>query len=115
MLASIGYALLASGETLAWFIASALMVGVGFGSAYPAHAAFVLRYVAERRRAAALGGILAALDTGIGSGSMAIGWIIQHGGYSAAFGAAAFIGLFAAPYFLFIAPRVIVLGRASAD
>lgn len=114
-LASLGYGLLAAGDTLTWFIASALAVGLGFGSAYPAHAAFVLRYVDERRRAAALGGILAALDTGIGSGSMTIGWIIQHGGYGAAFGAAAFIGLFAAPYFLFVAPRVIVLGRAAPD
>jgi MFS family permease len=113
VLASFGYGLLAAGETRAWFIASALAVGLGFGSAYPAHAAFVLKYVADRRRAAALGGILAALDTGIGSGSMAIGWIIQHGGYRAAYGAAAFIGLFAAPYFLFVAPRVIVLGRKS--
>jgi MFS family permease len=112
--ASIGYGLLALGETRVWFITSALAVGLGFGSAYPAHAAFVLRYVDDRRRAAALGGILAALDTGIGSGSMTIGWIIQHGGYAAAYGAAAFIGLFAAPYFLFVAPRVIVLGRAPA-
>ncbi len=115
VLASLGYGLLAAGETLAWFIASALTVGVGFGSAYPAHAAFVLRYVDDRRRAAALGGILAALDTGIGSGSMTIGWIIQHGGYRAAYGAAAIIGLFAAPYFLFVAPRVIVLGRRGAN
>jgi MFS family permease len=111
VLASLGYALLAAGETRVWFIGSALAVGLGFGSAYPAHAAFVLRYVDERRRAAALGGILAALDTGIGSGSMTIGWIIQHGGYRAAYGTAAIIGLFAAPYFLLVAPRVIVLGR----
>jgi hypothetical protein len=46
---------------------------------------------------------------------MTIGWIIQHGGYGAAFGAAAFIGLFAAPYFLFVAPRVIVLGRPAPN
>jgi MFS family permease len=111
LMASLGYALLAAGGTRPWLIASALAVGLGFGSAYPAHAAFVLRYVDDRRRAAALGGILAALDTGIGSGSMTIGWIIQRGGYRVAYGAAAIIALFAAPYFLFIAPRVIVLGR----
>ena len=106
---------LAAGETRMWFVLSALTVGVGFGSAYPAHAAFVLHYVDERRRAAALGGILAALDTGIGTGSMTIGWIIQHAGYRAAYGAAAIIGLFAAPWFLLVAPRVIVLGRRRAS
>jgi MFS family permease len=114
LVASLGYALLAAGGTRPWLVASALTVGLGFGSAYPAHAAFVLRYVDERRRAAALGGILAALDTGIGSGSMTIGWIIQHSGYRVAYGAGAVIALFAAPYFLFVAPRVIVLGRNAA-
>lgn len=111
VLASVGYGLLAMGETRPWLIASALFVGVGFGSAYPAHAAFVLKHVDPRRRAAALGGILAALDTGIGSGSMTMGWIIQRGGYQMAWSTAAAIALLAAPYFLFVAPRVIVLGR----
>jgi MFS family permease len=111
LMASLGYACLAVGGTRAWLMASALGVGLGFGSAYPAHAAFVLRYVDARKRGAALGGILAALDTGIGSGSMTIGWLIQRAGYRTAYGAAALIALLAAPYFLFVAPRVMVLGR----
>lgn len=111
VLASLGYALLAVGGSRGWLIASALLVGAGFGSAYPAHAAFVLRHVHAGRRGAALGGILAALDTGIGSGSMTTGWLIQRAGYRTAYGTAALIALLAAPYFLIVAPRVIVLGR----
>jgi MFS family permease len=113
LLSSLGYALLAAGSSFRWVVASALVVGLGFGSAYPAHAAFVLRYVDERRRAAALGGILAALDTGIGSGSMGVGWLIQRAGYRVAYATAAAIALFAVPYFLIVAPRVITAGRRT--
>jgi hypothetical protein len=66
-----------------------------------------------RRRAAALGGILAALDTGIGSGSIATGWLIEHMGYAAAFGTGAVIALFAVPYTLSLAPRIMA-GHARA-
>ncbi|HEY8548844.1 MAG TPA: hypothetical protein VIL35_02715, partial [Vicinamibacterales bacterium] len=52
-------------------------------------------------------GILAALDTGIGSGSISTGWLIAHRGYRMAFAAAAAIAALALPYALLVAPRVI--------
>jgi MFS family permease len=104
--AATGYALLAAEGARVWMYASAVLVGLGFGSAYPAHAAFVLKSVDGRRRAAALGGILAALDTGIGSGSMATGWLIAHRGYGAAFVTGAAVALLAVPYTWLVAPRI---------
>jgi MFS family permease len=96
----IGYALLAIGGTRPWLVASAVVFGVGFGSAYPMFTAFVLQHVDERRRGAAFGGILAAFDTGIGTGSIAMGWIIHRYGFNAAYGAAACLASLSIPYFL---------------
>ena len=56
VLASFGYALLAAGDTLAWFIASALAVGVGFGRRTrrtPRSCCATLTSGAGRRRSAA--------------------------------------------------------------
>ena len=41
----------------------------------------------DSRRGAAFGGILAAFDTGIGTGSVAAGWIVEHYGFRTAYGA----------------------------
>lgn len=80
---------------------SAVIFGLGFGSAYPVFAAIVLDRVEPHRRGAAFGSILLAFDTGIGSGSIASGVLIQHYGYHVAYGTAATLALFAIPYFLF--------------
>lgn len=118
VLATIGYALLSVSGTKGWLIASALFFGTGFGSAYPAFAAFVMRHVDDTKRAAAFGGILAALDTGIGSGSITLGWVIQHHGFSAAYLTAACVAALALPYFLLtnrriLAPRAAATARAA--
>lgn len=107
LLTSLGYALLAIGGSKGMLIAAAIVFGTGFGSAYPAFAAFVLRHVDDTKRAAAFGGILAALDTGIGSGSITLGWIIQRHGFSAAYGTAACVALLALPWFLLTRRRVL--------
>ena len=83
-------------------IASALCFGTGFGTAYPVYVGYVMRGVAPARRGAAFGAILAAFDTGIGTGSTSMGWIIQHYGFASAFGAAAAISALAVPYFLVV-------------
>lgn len=97
----VGYLLLASGGTRGWLVASAIIYGIGFGSAYPAFAAYVMRHVDTRRRGAAFGGILAAFDTGIGTGSITMGWIIHRYGFGPAYGAAACVAAFSIPYFFF--------------
>jgi len=101
----LAYSLLAVSGSAIWLVASALVFGVGFGSAYPIFAAMVTHHVSASRRGAAFGGILAALDTGIGSGSMAIGWMIQRYGFRSAWAVAAALAVLAVPYFRVVAPR----------
>ena len=100
VLISLGLALLAVGSTKGWMIASAVTFGVGFGTAYPVYVGYVMRGVDADRRGAAFGAILAAFDTGIGTGSTSIGWLIHHFGFAAAFGTAAALSMLALPYFL---------------
>ena len=102
VLISCGLACLAVGGTRFWMLLSALIFGVGFGSAYPSYIGYVMRGVTPDRRGAAFGAILAAFDSGIGTGSTSMGWIIQHYGFRAAFGFAAALSAFALPYFLLV-------------
>ena len=69
--------------------ASAVIFGLGFGTAYPVYVGYVMQDVGPERRGAAFGAILAAFDTGIGTGSTLMGWLIQEYGFAAAFGTAA--------------------------
>ncbi len=105
-----GFALLSVGGSRGMFIASALFFGTGFGSAYPLFLGHVMRHVAPERRGAAFGSIIAAFDTGIGTGSMVIGWIVQHYGYRSAYGVAAALALLTVPYFLTVEPKVLPPG-----
>jgi MFS family permease len=95
-----GLALLAVGGTRVWMIASAIVFGIGFGTAYPVYVGYVMQGVDGDRRGAAFGAILAAFDTGIGTGSTSMGWLIQHYGFASAFGFAAALSALALPYFL---------------
>jgi len=72
-----------------------------------------MRHVDARRRGAAFGSILAAFDTGIGTGSIVSGWIVHRHGFTAAFSAAAVLSAFAIPFFLYMDRRL--LGRARAE
>lgn len=102
VLITLGLACLAAGGTRPWLILSAVVFGIGFGAAYPAYVGYVLQGIAADRRGAAFGAVLAAFDTGIGTGSTSIGWLIQRYGYGNAFAVAAALSAFALPYFLVI-------------
>jgi predicted MFS family arabinose efflux permease len=77
-----------------------VIIGLVFGSAFPVFTAYIMQRVDPRRRGAAAGAMIAAFDTGIGTGSMSMGWIIQRYGYRAAWVVAAAVSAFAVPYFL---------------
>jgi len=94
---------------------SALLFGLGFGNQYPAFVGHVLKFVDDDRRGAAFGGVLAAFDTGIGTGSIAIGWLAEHLGFRAAFGLAAALSAFSIPYFLWAERRFLTRGVRSYD
>jgi MFS family permease len=90
---------------------SAVLFGVGFGNVYPVYVAHVTRHIDSARRGAAFGAILAAFDTGIGTGSIALGAVIQHRGYAAAYGTAAVLAALSIPAFLLLERRF--LGHAG--
>lgn len=71
------------------FVVSAILFGVGFGSAYPVFVAHLMHHVADHRRGATFGAMIGAFDTGIGTGSIAVGWISERYGFGRAFGVAA--------------------------
>ena len=100
VLICLGLGLLAVGGTRGWLIASAVVFGLGFGTAYPVYVGYVMQGVDADRRGAAFGAILAAFDTGVGTGSTSMGYLIQHFGFAFAFGVAAALSALALPYFL---------------
>ena len=97
-----GMACLAFGGTRGWLLLSAVIFGVGFGTAYPSYVGYVMQGVGANRRGAAFGALLAAFDMGIGTGSTIMGWLIQQFGFTTAFGVAAGLAALALPYFLVV-------------
>ena len=100
ILITCGMGLLAIGGSRGWMLASAVVFGLGFGTAYPSYVGYVMAHVSPYRRGAAFGALLAAFDTGIGTGSTTMGWLIQRYGYSTAFSIATALAALAIPYFL---------------
>ena len=84
---------------------SAIVFGVGFGSAYPVFVAHLMHHVSEERRGATFGAMIGAFDTGIGTGSIAVGWISERYGFGRAFGVAGTLALLSIPYFLYMEKR----------
>jgi MFS family permease len=103
----LGLLLLAASGSRIGIIMAAAVFGTGFGAAYPVFAAYVMRHVAASRRGAAFGSIHAAFDTGMGSGSIASGWIVHSYGFGAAFAIAAALAAVAIPFFLFTDKRLL--------
>jgi len=106
LLITAGLACLAIGGTLRWMIVSAIVFGTGFGTAYPVFVGYIMAGISPGRRGAGFGAILAAFDTGIGTGSTAMGWLIARMGFASAFGVAATLSALALPYFLVMDRRV---------
>lgn len=101
-----GAALLAVASTRTGFVVAALVFGTGFGSAYPVFVAQVMQRMDDARRGATFGALIAAFDMGIGTGSIAMGWIGEHYGLASAFGVGALLAALSIPYYL-------VMGRST--
>jgi MFS family permease len=100
LIVAAGLSILVFGGTKTHLVASAIVYGTGFGTAYPVFVGYVLRHVGPERRGAAFGAILACFDTGIGTGSTTMGWIIGRHGYAVAFACATALCTLSIPYFL---------------
>ena len=101
----IGVWVLAIADSRPMFIISAMLFGLGFGSAYPIFVAHLMQHVPEHRRGATFGALIGAFDTGIGTGSIAVGWMSGRYGFGRAFGVAGAIALLSIPYFLYMEKR----------
>ena len=108
-----GLSLLACSGRGPVLVASAVVFGAGLGQAHPAFSAYVLQHVDARRRGSAFGAILAAFDTGIGTGSILIGLLVGRFGFRAAFGFAAALAALAVPYFLWAERRFLASSPGS--
>lgn len=113
-LTSVGLALLVPRGTPIWLVSSALVFGLGFGSAFPVYTAHVMRHVSSARRGAAFGSMLCAFDVGIGLGSTSLGYVIERAGYGTAFALAAGLAALSLPYFL-LAERALVRERETGE
>jgi MFS family permease len=112
-LVTVGLTATALAQTRLQLVLAAVVFGLGFGNQYPAFVGHVLKFVDPARRGAAFGGILAAFDTGIGTGSIAVGWLAQQVGFRLAFGAGALLSAFSIPYFLWAEKRFLLRGAQS--
>jgi MFS family permease len=101
----LGISILPIADSRAMFALSALMFGIGFGSVYPVMVAHLMHHMPEHRRGATFGALIGAFDTGIGTGSIAIGWMSGRFGFSRAFQVAAFLAALSIPYYLFMEKR----------
>lgn len=101
----VGIAVLVFASTRMTFVLSAVLFGVGFGSAYPVFVAHLMHHVPDHRRGATFGALIGAFDTGIGTGSISIGWLSEHYGFGRAFAVAGALALLAIPYFLYMERR----------
>jgi MFS family permease len=112
-LVTLGLGLTTLARTRGQLVLAAVVFGLGLGNMYPAFVAHVFKHVDPARRGAAFGSILAAFDTGIGAGSIALGGVAGHVGLRGAFGTAAALSAFAIPYFLWAERRFLL--RSAAE
>lgn len=91
-----GVALFAVEPSVTVAMLSAVIFGVGYGALNPTLLALVVDVVKPRERGAAMGTFMAAIDIGIGVGSIILGLVAQSYGYRALFltaGAVGFAGV----------------------
>ena len=64
-----------------------------------------MHHVADHRRGATFGALIGAFDTGIGTGSIGLGWVREHYGFPRAYALAAALAALSIPYFLYMEKR----------
>jgi MFS family permease len=96
-------------------VAVAVVYGLGFAVLGPAFMAWTADNLGVARRGAGFGAILATFDLGIGTGSIALGPIVERWGYAPAFGVSAGLALLAWPYLLWAERRSGFLRRRAPD
>jgi predicted MFS family arabinose efflux permease len=101
----LGLALLSFAYTKWMMVAAAMIFGLAYGNCHPAFTAYITGRVDERGRGGAFGGILAAFDVGIGTGSILSGILVHRFGFGVAFGTATVLSALSVPYFNWARPQ----------
>ena len=105
MMIPVGLALLSLATTQWMMVAAAIIFGLAYGNCHPAFTAYIMGRVDERGRGGAFGGILAAFDVGIGTGSILSGVLVHRFGFTFAFAFATALSALSLPYFNWARPR----------
>ncbi len=105
VLTALSLLLVSVATTRGLLVLAAALYAVSYGNIYSFFVAHLLPHVAPERRGGAFGALLAALDTGIGTGSMALGFLADRAGYPPAFRVAAGLAALSLPLFLLIERR----------
>ncbi|MCS4542212.1 MAG: MFS transporter [Euryarchaeota archaeon] len=90
-LAAIAIFLVSKFSTLNGFFISAVLYGVGFGSAFSALSAFVVDTIDPKNRGSAMGIFTSCFDLGIATGSIGLGVVGQYYGYQVLYETASLI------------------------
>ncbi|RIX46571.1 MFS transporter [Paenibacillus nanensis] len=99
-------------DGLAGIIVSAVLYGIGFGSAQPALQAANLRLSHPDKKGVANASFMTAFDLGIGLGSIGLGWVSQYSSYGMLFAVCAASVAVSAIVFLLSAKRQLASKRA---
>jgi MFS family permease len=102
-------ALIALGFSTGLFgvLISAVLYGIGFGSAQPALQAATIRLVSPDRTGVANASFTTATDLGIGLGAIILGWVSQHTSYQMLFTVSAVSVTFSLLMFIFLVKRLL--------
>jgi len=111
ILTIIALLILSLSDGLPGVIVSAILYGIGFGSAQPALQAATLGLVSPAKKGMANASFFTAMDLGIGLGSILLGVISQFFGYSALFAACAGSGAIALLIFTGFVRRTLLHGK----
>jgi MFS family permease len=90
------------------FIISAVMFGIGFGSAQPALQAATIRLVSPERTGVANASFSTGADLGIGLGAIMLGWVSQYTSYQVLFTVSAVSVAFSLLMFTFFVKRLLI-------
>lgn len=113
VLAVLALFILAFSQSLTGVIATAILYGIGFGSAHPSLQAATIRLAAPERRGIATATFYTAFDLGIGLGSILLGWVSQLAGYQVLYVVCALSALSALVLFTMIAKRLSVTKKTT--
>ncbi|MCU6792308.1 MFS transporter [Paenibacillus sp. WQ 127069] len=88
-------------------LVSAIIYGIGFGSAQPALQAATIRLARSDRKGVANASIATANDLGIGLGAIILGWVSQYTSYQILFAVSAVSVAFSLIFFIFFVKRLL--------